>query len=201
MLKLKFQNFGHLMGRADSLEKTLMLGKIESRGIRGWQRMRRLVGITDSMDVSLNKRWDMVKDREAWCASAHGVTKSWTTQSHWKTAAVSTTQYLSLHYLIHRTGLRTPGEGQVTPTAPSLGTLSCSYLHIVLMGHNPDHSGANWHPSVQSQARLQAWILNGDWQDGKWRNWVILETSMNSRYFIEGLLNATLHVSYTNYLM
>ena len=91
--------------------------------------------------------------------------------------------FLSLHYLIHGTGLRTPGEGQATPAAPSLGTLSCSYLHIVLMGHNPDHSGANWHPSVQSQARPQAWILNGDWQDGKWRNWVILETSMNSRYF------------------
>ena len=109
--------------------------------------------------------------------------------------------FLSLHYLIHRTGLRTPGEGQATPAAPSLGTLSCSYLHIVLMGHNPDHSRANWHPSVQSQARPQAWILNGDWQDGKWRNWVILETSMNPRYFTEALLNATLHVSYTNYLM
>ena len=77
MLKLKLQYFGHLLWRADSLEKTLILGKIEGRR-RGWQRMRQLDGIIASKDVSWSKFWETVKDREAWCASVHGVTKSCT---------------------------------------------------------------------------------------------------------------------------
>ena len=83
MLKLKLLYFGHLMQRADSFEKTLMLGKIEGRRRRGWQRMRWLNGITDTMDMGLGKFQELVMDREAWSAAVHGVTNDWATQLNW----------------------------------------------------------------------------------------------------------------------
>ena len=120
MLKLKLQYFGHLMRRTVSFEKTLMLGKIEGGRRREWQRMRWLDDITDSIDMSWSKVWEMVKDREAWCVVIHGVAKSWTRLSDWTEVVLVVKSPPANAGDVRETGLipgseRSPGGGHGNP--------------------------------------------------------------------------------------
>ena len=181
MLKLKLQYFGHLMWRADLFEKTLMLGKIEGWRIRGWQRMRWLDGITDSMDMSLSKLQELVLDREAWWAAVHGVAKSrtWLSELNWTESTVLSSSPLlsTLHFLAHHVQMILPFSSSVVPffhlpSFPASGSFQMSQL-FASGGQNIGVSASTSVLPMNTQ----------DWSPLGWTGWISLQSKGPSRVF------------------